>query len=83
MLSNEWVVRDFYPIEYLPRGVRLTAYGGDASDLPPDVLQQFLDDIAAGSAVVPVGGIYGFDQVVEAHAAMEAGTAAGKLVVTV
>jgi NADPH:quinone reductase len=83
MLSNEWVVHDFYPIEYLPRGVRLTAYGGDASDLPPQVLQQFLDDVAAGSAVVPVGGVYAFEQVVEAHAAMEAGTAAGKLVVTV
>jgi NADPH:quinone reductase len=83
MLSNEWVVRDFYPIDYLPRGVRLTAYGGDASDLPPDVLQQFLDDIAAGSAVVPVGGVYGFDQVVQAHAAMEAGAVTGKLVVTV
>ena len=39
MLSNQWTVRDFYPIEYLPRGVRLTAYGGDARDLPPAVLQ--------------------------------------------
>ncbi len=35
MLSNEWVVKDFYPIEYIPRGVYLTGYGGDASDLPP------------------------------------------------
>ena len=83
MLSNQWTVRDFYPIDYLPRGVRLAAYGGDASDLPPEVLQQFLDDVAAGAAVVPVGHVYGFDDIVEAHAAMEAGSAAGKLVVTV
>lgn len=48
MLSNEWTVRDFYPIEYLPRGVRLTAYGGDATDLPSAVLQEFLDAVAAG-----------------------------------
>jgi NADPH:quinone reductase-like Zn-dependent oxidoreductase len=82
MLSNQWTVRDFYPIDYLPRGVRLTAYGGDASDLPPEVLQQFLDDVAAGSAPVPVGRMYRFDEIVEAHAAMEAGSAAGKLVVT-
>jgi NADPH:quinone reductase-like Zn-dependent oxidoreductase len=34
MLSNEWTVPDFYPISYLPKGVRLTAYGGDAADLP-------------------------------------------------
>lgn len=28
MLSNKWTIEQFYPIEYLPRGVRLTAYGG-------------------------------------------------------
>src|SRR4051795_8514430 len=31
MLSNQWTVADFYPIDYLPTGVRLTAYGGDAT----------------------------------------------------
>jgi NADPH:quinone reductase-like Zn-dependent oxidoreductase len=81
MLSNQWTVRDFYPIEYLPRGVRLTAYGGDAGDLPVGVLQQFLDDADAGRAVIPVSHVYQLDEIVEAHAAMEAGTAAGKLVV--
>jgi NADPH:quinone reductase len=81
MLSNQWTVRDFYPIDYLPRGVRLAAYGGEASDLPAQVLQQFLDDVAAGAARVPVGHVYRFEEIVEAHRAMEAGTAAGKLVV--
>jgi len=37
MLSNQWIVPEAYPIAYLPRGVRPTAYGGDASDLPSDV----------------------------------------------
>ena len=32
MLSNEWIVPDFYPIGYIPRGVRLTGYGGDADE---------------------------------------------------
>lgn len=82
MLSNVWTVRDFYPIEYLPRGVRLTAYGGDAGDLPPQVLQDFLDAVAAGTAVVPIDHVYGLDDIAEAHAAMEAGRASGKLVVT-
>ncbi len=82
MLSDVWTVRDFYPIDYIPHGVRLTAYGGDAGDLPQRVLQDFLDAVAAGHAVVPIDHIYEFDQIVEAHAAMEAGEAAGKLVVT-
>ena len=82
MLSNQWTVRDFYPIEYLPRGVRLTAYAGDAADLPAEVLQEFLDDVAAGRATVPIDHVYRFDEIVEAHTAMESGTAHGKLVVT-
>ena len=82
MLSNQWTVPDFYPIDYLPRGVRLTAYAGDAKDLPQNVLQDFLDAVAAGTAVVPIGRVYDFEQIVEAHADMEAGQVAGKLVVT-
>jgi NADPH:quinone reductase-like Zn-dependent oxidoreductase len=81
MLSNQWTVRDFYPIEYLPRGVRLTAYGGDATDLPAAVLQEFLDAVAAGDAIVPIHRIYRLDEIAEAHAEMEAGRATGKLVV--
>jgi NADPH:quinone reductase-like Zn-dependent oxidoreductase len=81
MLSNQWTVRDFYPIEYLPRGVRLTAYAGDASDLSPTVLQEFLDAVAADEAQVPIHQTYRLDQIAEAHADMEAGSAAGKLVV--
>jgi NADPH:quinone reductase-like Zn-dependent oxidoreductase len=81
MLSNQWTVRDFYPIDYLPRGVRLTAYGGEAADLPPKLLQGFLDRVAAGTAVVPIGRVYRFDQIVQAHADMEANRVSGKLVV--
>ncbi len=81
MLSDQWTVRDFYPIDYLPRGVRLTAYGGGAADLPPPLLQGFLDSVAAGAAVVPIGRVYRLDQIVEAHTDMEASRVSGKLVV--
>jgi NADPH2:quinone reductase len=82
MLSNQWIVKDFYPIDYLPRGVRLSAYGGDAADLPAPVLQGFLDAVAAGTAVSPIDHVYRFDQIVEAHSAMDAGHTKGKLVIT-
>ncbi len=81
MLSDDWTVRDFYPIDYLPRGVRLTAYGGGAGDLPAEVLQSFLDDIAAGRLKVPIHRTYTLDDIASAHADMEAGNATGKLVV--
>jgi NADPH:quinone reductase-like Zn-dependent oxidoreductase len=81
MLSNQWTVRDFSPIGYLPRGVRLTAYGGGAADLPADVLQSFLDSVAAGRLTVPLHRTYTLDQITMAHADMEANFASGKLVV--
>ena len=81
MLSNQWTVRDFYPIGYLPRGVRLTAYGGEASDLPAAVLQSFLDAVAAGRLTVPLYRTYTLDEIRIAHADMEANNATGKLVV--
>jgi NADPH:quinone reductase len=81
MLSNQWIIRDFYPIGYLPRGVRLTAYSGEASDLPAAVLQSSLDAIAAGRLTVPLHRTYTLDEITTAHTDMEAGNAIGKLVV--
>lgn len=81
MLSNQWTVKDFYPIGYLPSGVRLTAYGGEADDLPAAVLQSFLDAVAAGRLTIPLYRTYTLDEIRIAHADMEAGNAIGKLVV--
>src|SRR2546423_996466 len=81
-LSSGGPAGDFSRLESLPGGFRLPASHGGADALPPPVLQGFLDAVAAGDAVVPIDRVYGFDQIVDAHAAMEAGGAAGKLVVT-
>ena len=82
MLSNQWIIEEFYPIEFIPTGVRLTAYGGGANDLPADVLQGFLDAAAAGEVTIPIHRTYTMDEIVEAHRDMEEGRATGKLVVT-
>ena len=81
MLSDEWTIRDFYPMDWLPNGVRLTAYSGGAADLTPQTLQGFLDAVAAGSAVVPVGRIYRLDEIVQAHHDMQNNVVGGKGVV--
>jgi NADPH:quinone reductase len=81
MLSNHWIIDKFYPIEYIPRGVRLTSYSGGAADLPPAVLEGFIDAVSQGAAVVPIGAVHHIDQIVEAHTAMEEGRVAGKIVV--
>jgi NADPH:quinone reductase-like Zn-dependent oxidoreductase len=81
MLSNQWIIDKFYPIGYIPPGVRLTAYSGEAAGLPPAVLQGFIDAVRDGAAAVPIGAVYQIDQIVEAHTAMEEGRVAGKIVV--
>jgi NADPH:quinone reductase-like Zn-dependent oxidoreductase len=84
MLSNEWTVKDFYPIDYIPSGVRLTSYGGNAVDLPRAVLQQQLDAIAAGTLKPSIHRVYdGLEEVRSAHRDMENNQAIGKLVVRV
>ena len=45
------------------------------------MLQDFLDAVAAGTAPVPLGHVYQFGQIAQAHAAMEASQATGKLIV--
>lgn len=81
MLSHQWVVKDFYPIDYLPNGVRLTAYSGEASDLPAAVLQRYLDAIERGASSLGPVTTYSLDQVPLAHEDLESGNQFGKLVV--
>jgi NADPH:quinone reductase len=83
MLSNQWIVKDFYPISYIPTGVRLTAYSGDAADLPADVLQRELDRMAAGEVSLGPARIYDFEEIRRAHDDLEHNRNVGKLVVRV
>jgi NADPH2:quinone reductase len=81
MLSNRWLISNFYPIGYLPAGVRLTAYGGEADDLPASVLQRHLDRIAAGDVSPVPAKVYAMTEIRQAHDDLEHNRTAGKLVV--
>ncbi|WP_328331937.1 zinc-binding dehydrogenase [Kribbella sp. NBC_00382] len=83
MLSDAWTIPDFYPIGYLPNGVRLTAYGGESSDLPAVALQRYIDLVAAGKLPIRIDRVFTLDEIAEAHRIMENGEAVGKLVVSV
>jgi NADPH:quinone reductase-like Zn-dependent oxidoreductase len=81
MLSDHWSIPEFYPMDWLPNGVRLTAYSGEAADLSAEDLQRFLDDLASGRAVVPAGKRYRLDDIADAHRDLEANAIGGKGVV--
>ncbi|WP_280417585.1 alcohol dehydrogenase catalytic domain-containing protein [Nocardia carnea] len=80
-LAGQWTIPDFTPF-MIPNGVRLTAYAGEATDLPAEVFQQQLQAIVDGRLEAPVAKVYrGLDQVRDAQADIEAGTTPGKHVV--
>lgn len=81
-LSGDWTTENFSPLGFIPIGVRLTCYGGEASDLPAEVFARQLDAIAAGRLTPTVARVYhGLEQVPQAHKDLEAGTSPGKHVV--
>ncbi|MEV4346797.1 zinc-binding dehydrogenase [Actinoplanes sp. NPDC049596] len=83
MLSNQWIIPDFYAIGYIPSGVRLTGYSGDATSLPPAVLQDSLDRIAAGTLDLGPATVYPFERIRDAHRDIEENNVSGKVVVVV
>jgi NADPH:quinone reductase len=83
MLSDNWTIPDFYPIGYLPNGVRLTAYSGESSDLPADAFQRYVDLVANGKLPVRIDRVFAMEEIGAAHRIMQDGAAVGKLVVKV
>jgi NADPH:quinone reductase len=82
-------VTDFNPIADLPTGVQFSFYGSafvlgtpdfQLADIP---LQQMITNAEAGRYQAKPVRVFSFDQIVQAHRAMEEGLAAGKMVVAV
>ena len=81
-LSDDWAIPNFSPLYHIPFGVRLTSYGGRATDLPAEVFNQQLQAIADGRLKVSIAKVYhGLEQVANAQAELEAATTPGKHVV--
>jgi NADPH:quinone reductase-like Zn-dependent oxidoreductase len=81
IVGNKWTFEEFAPMDFIPSGVYLTAYAGEASDFMATPLQELVDEMAAGSLRVPVGRVFTLDQIVEAHRLMESNKAGGKIVI--
>jgi NADPH:quinone reductase len=82
-------VTDFNPIADLPTGVQLSFYGSafvlgtDEFPLADIPLQQMVANAEAGRYQAKPVRVFSFDEIVQAHRAMEEGQAAGKMVVAV
>lgn len=82
-LSNQWRIDGFSPLGEIPSGVYLTSYAGENNNLPPQLLQEFIDQIENKILKIKIDKVFNLNQIVAAHEYMESNRAAGKLVVTI
>lgn len=82
MLSEEWSIPDFAPMEYIPAAVHLTVYDSGQLRVPRQSFQQFIRDVEAGFVHLNISGLFTLDEISAAHRFMESNTAAGKIVVS-
>ena len=81
MVGDSWELQHFSPMGAIPTAVSLTTYAGGAEDFMATPLQDFVDEVERGGAIVPIGKVFSIDEIVEAHRTMEENRAGGKIVV--
>lgn len=83
ILGGAWELERFRPMEQIPNGVCLTSYSGGSGDITAAQLQHYVSLVESGQLSIRRGPVWQFEQLREAHAAMDANRANGKMVVTV
>lgn len=81
MLSEQWSIPDFVPMDFIPATVRLTIYDSGQLTSSRQVFQQFIQSVETGQVKLPVSRVFRLDELVEAHQLMENNQAGGKIVV--
>jgi NADPH:quinone reductase-like Zn-dependent oxidoreductase len=81
MVGNQWVFKDFAPMDSIPNRVALTIYSGESDDFMEMPFQELVNDVASDTIAVKIGKVFRLDQIAEAHACMESNSADGKIVV--
>ncbi len=81
MLGGQWEVKNFSPMGYIPTSVKLTSYSGGNEDISEAKLNEYLKLVESGELNIPLGKVYKFERLVEAHRDMDHNTGNGKQVV--
>lgn len=81
ILGGKWVLNDFHPMGDIPTAVKLTSYSGEAADLTPRQLQDYVGLVEKGELEVKTGPVFEFEELVAAHKLMDANEAGGKIVI--
>ena len=83
MLSENWSIPDFAPMEFIPATVHLTIYDSGQFRSPAEVFQKFIRTVEDGQIKLNISKVFTLDEIIKAHEYMESNKAAGKIVVLV
>jgi NADPH:quinone reductase-like Zn-dependent oxidoreductase len=83
MLSENWSIPDFAPMEYIPSMVGLTTFDSGSVQISPSHFQNFLRQIESGEIRPEIAKIFRLEKIVEAHILMESNQAHGKIVIKI
>ncbi len=81
MLSEEWTIRDFSPMGFIPSMVKLTTYISNPNNISREILQNFIDAVRMGQIELNIDRVFSLEDITKAHEYMESNQAAGKIVV--
>ncbi|MFB4300009.1 zinc-binding dehydrogenase [Actinomadura sp. NTSP31] len=83
ILSGEWALKEFEPMQAMASGTRLTVFHSDdvQGAAGAAALQRLVDGVADGTFRPNIDRVFALDEIADAHRFMEADKATGKLVV--
>lgn len=81
MLSEQWSISAFSPMEFIPATVKLTIYDSGQIRSNVAVFQNFIEAVEAGEISLKIGKVFNLDDIVEAHVLMERNKADGKIII--
>lgn len=81
MLSEQWSLSDFAPMEAIPATVYLTSYDSGQVRIGANYFQDFIREIEKGKFTPGIKHIFKLDEIVMAHQMMENNVGGGKIVV--
>lgn len=81
MLSEQWSISDFAPMDYIPATTKLTMYDSGQVRVGGEHFQAFIKDIESGKVKPPISKVFTLDSIAEAHRLMDSNKANGKIVV--
>lgn len=81
MLSEQWSINDFAPMEYIPATVNLTVYDSGQIRVNKEHFQQFISDVENALINLSIGRTFKLDEIAAAHSLMDSNNSGGKIVV--